>query len=427
MSDPYLQPTPGEPFKGLSATVWKDLLSMLADWKKSRTARGPGEGGIENNPALVFVQNNSGQDVPQFGVLAYDPAAANVPIDPAQNLAAFQEKVIVSGIAPSASTGSGRFCITQEPIPKGNIGRAAVAGITPVQLDSPGSVSQASADIITGDVTKLIVGGSGFEVVYLQDGTGVVWGLIDLGCGSATAVLVSGFPNQAVFPIVGANAEDPGAFFVNGDQTGTFTAELEIDVVGSSGGANDGPYTVSSSTFNSDMGVTTVNVTGAVGADSAGGSIVWSFGPILTVAGVTASAGGSPPVEATLQVAGDVSSAFLAGWRLDYARTGSNDGTYTLASAPVYNANTKQTTFTVKESLSPSGTLGYLRGHYPGPQESPPPVYFPATFAQSVNFTTLAYNVGTPLTNLYSPGNYVGQGLLVFCQAVSGNWMPLSS
>ena len=186
MPDPYQQVSAGDPFTGIPATVWNDLLVMLADWKKKRDSRTGGFSNTPPNPGMVLVYNNGNADVDQYGVLSL-PSTDNFVIDPGDFEDAFLDAMILSGGVPSTSYGL-NFVVALEPIPQGTIGRAQAFGPAEVQIQVTSTTNGLlAADMLSGDVTQLALTPGGFRVIQIDDydtdagGTQTLWGIVNLG------------------------------------------------------------------------------------------------------------------------------------------------------------------------------------------------------------------------------------------------------
>ena len=87
--------------------------------------------GVPLPSGVALVRNDSGTDQDRFAILGLD-----VPlIAPSDNLASFLEHLTFSGVSPDDKLHANRFCVLQEPIAAGAIGRAMAVGVTPIRLD----------------------------------------------------------------------------------------------------------------------------------------------------------------------------------------------------------------------------------------------------------------------------------------------------
>lgn len=186
MVDPYKQLSPGDP-PGIPAKTWNDLVRMLR-WWNARPNSGRDTPTNLPNQGIVLIQNRSGDDVQQSGIMGisnYLPL-----IDPADNLVQFRSLPALVGDAPEAKFHAGRLVITLEPIANGAIGRAVISGIAAVQIEvKDGDIDDdlayhKNAAIVDGDTTHFTVtAGQGCPIMFLQPGVGMQWAFVLLGAG----------------------------------------------------------------------------------------------------------------------------------------------------------------------------------------------------------------------------------------------------
>jgi len=138
------------------------------------TLRSAAPGGLEH---LVRVRNDSGEDLPRFGVLGI----AGPIIDPADNADEFSRVVAIAGEAVTAADEYvGRFAVAREPIAAGRIGLAVVRGVTPAIVDVVDQ-SHTHADTAAGEPLLR----SGFtgaaRLLWAEPGTGQRLALVEVG------------------------------------------------------------------------------------------------------------------------------------------------------------------------------------------------------------------------------------------------------
>jgi hypothetical protein len=136
---------------------------------------------------IVTVRNDSGADQDRFAVLGI-----NAPlILPAENSAAFQERVALSLVPPDAEQHADRLCILQEPIAVGALGRGLILGVTPVRLQVTSEDDRAAT--ATTDEPSVLTTGSdgGARILWKEPGTGQKWGLVQIPAGGSAG----GAPN----------------------------------------------------------------------------------------------------------------------------------------------------------------------------------------------------------------------------------------
>lgn len=187
--DPYKKVATGDPFD--PAAIWyngtQDVLRAYRRGGSPATISNPGAG-VQGKfvEGLRYVQNNSGKDVAQYGVLTID----EVIFTPTDNLQEFKNNAALTGIDPdSVNFSEGHFVIAYDPIPDGKVGRAFVFGVCPVQIDFAADTDE-WADVKDGDVTKLKSDDSsgGAYVLWKESGIGTKWALVRLCNVPASAV-----------------------------------------------------------------------------------------------------------------------------------------------------------------------------------------------------------------------------------------------
>jgi hypothetical protein len=176
--DAFQRARPGEKLR-LSATAWNACLDAAEAHKRGQ----PGNGGgpVQFRQAdIVLVKNASGSDVGRFGVLGID----GVIVTPDDSLIEFQNQVALRGITPDKDDHAGKFVICLDPIANGQIGRAWVSGVCPVQV-SIQDVSHKFCDVLNADRAKLRSGANGSaRILYKQSAEpGVAWCVVRMGDG----------------------------------------------------------------------------------------------------------------------------------------------------------------------------------------------------------------------------------------------------
>ena len=209
--------------------TWNHVNRMLKD--KSPDKRGLAKTAQRNNN-IVLVQNNSGLDVPQFGILGSTGLSLLQPTD-----SGFNEKVVLQGMSPGNFVGhqakNGGFFITCEPIPAMGIGRAWYSGICVVQINFiSASHLFAGADLATGSTDALVSRSSGpCAILYRENtGTGLGWAIVHHNGASSSNVknriLWVKLTNVSSHPMTGvvqAFSLQSGAF---GDDTSEFASAI---------------------------------------------------------------------------------------------------------------------------------------------------------------------------------------------------------
>jgi hypothetical protein len=80
---------------------------------------------------IIKVKNESEEDLARYSVLELSEPI----VDPEANLQQFKNQVSLRGVKPVDPTKRATFCVLLEPLQDGAIGRAIVAGVTPVQIN----------------------------------------------------------------------------------------------------------------------------------------------------------------------------------------------------------------------------------------------------------------------------------------------------
>jgi len=185
---------PGDGFRKLAtgqafdirAAVWNRLTDLARDNDLGKVGAGAVE--LTRETDIIKVRNDTGADVGRFAALGLgDPL-----ILPADNLPEFQRLVAFSGHTPRVPGDTGRFCITVEPLAKGTIGRAMVAGVVCVQLHVQ-DVLWDFADVLDGDATQLQALNQGSaQVLWVESSGSPRWAVVRLCCLDVPGVLGSG-------------------------------------------------------------------------------------------------------------------------------------------------------------------------------------------------------------------------------------------
>lgn len=168
----------GEPL-ALDATAWNNLREIAGrpPLPRDRSRSQSLLGGLE-----ILVQNQTGDEIPQFGVVSLGGVVVD-PID-ATAAAEFARAPAVLGTLPAAGQFGG-WGIAQEPIADERFGRVLVSGVSPVKLDLY-SADHRYADAAGGSLETLQSDDCGTaRILYQPAGTGsAVWAYVLLGPSS---------------------------------------------------------------------------------------------------------------------------------------------------------------------------------------------------------------------------------------------------
>jgi hypothetical protein len=143
----------------------------------SDTSAGPALRGP--NEHMVLVRNESGVDLPRFGILGIDRPI----IEPGEegNPDEFKRRAAVIGAAITTSDEYlGRFVVAREPIAAGKIGWSVIRGVTPAVLNVIDE-EHSHADTFP-DEQSLRTGFTGAaRILWKEPGSGELLGLIEMG------------------------------------------------------------------------------------------------------------------------------------------------------------------------------------------------------------------------------------------------------
>jgi hypothetical protein len=142
--------TPGEAFAP-SAATWEAFRQSAKRVLETRANR-PTSGPTESTDNRVLVRNDTQADVVRFGVLGID----GVIVESADHLAEFC-RPLFKGVSPQIETHGAQFCIVQEPILVGKIGRAILSGETVAKVNIV-DVDDVLCGIADDDTAKLVSG-----------------------------------------------------------------------------------------------------------------------------------------------------------------------------------------------------------------------------------------------------------------------------
>lgn len=146
-------------------------------------ARGGVQGGPQQAGPLPYTwclaKNDSGSDVPRWGVLAITGMEIEPTSEAGGATAEFERLPVVTGDTPS--DGDAAWCVAVEPIADGKVGRVAVAGVVQAKVDID---DEDDEFVKVGDsVDELVTGTEGQgAILWKQNGTGTgKWALIRFG------------------------------------------------------------------------------------------------------------------------------------------------------------------------------------------------------------------------------------------------------
>ena len=181
---------PGQPLKSaISASAWnraQDAADVVLGQRPGFSANG-----VQGPPlpyTTVLCRNDSGSNVPRWGVLAINGVAITPSGPSGPATATFQEQPVVVGTTPTASTQA--MCVAVEPIKASGVGRVAVHGVVQVKLDVIDSTHTFAR--CKASTSELITDfGGPTHILWKESGTGAgKWALARIGSGLPTGVTV---------------------------------------------------------------------------------------------------------------------------------------------------------------------------------------------------------------------------------------------
>lgn len=178
MGDPLKKVTAGEPLR-IPAQAYNAFVDAAVDLRRrqQRTARDPMR--AMRQTGIVLVRNDSGDDLPRFGVLGVDGPL----IEPEANEDEFAARVALSGVVPTLPNHRGRFVITLEPLGNGALGLACIGGVCQVKvLVEAGKDAPTAAEVDAGESAHLVPRVDGSAVVlWVEPGEGEQWAVVRVG------------------------------------------------------------------------------------------------------------------------------------------------------------------------------------------------------------------------------------------------------
>jgi hypothetical protein len=139
--------------------------------------------GVEPGKNVIMARNNTGGDVPRWGVMAIGGVEVNPTAGDTQRRS-FEEQPCITGTMPSATTGAA-FCIAVEPIKSGKIGRVAVAGVVQAKITVGSGVTGDRARPHASRETLELAADGPARVLWRPSGSGTVWGLVRIDDGGS--------------------------------------------------------------------------------------------------------------------------------------------------------------------------------------------------------------------------------------------------
>ena len=177
MGDLWRKPSLGDKLT-FSATLRGKTIDTIRDVQRMKRTTVGNIDRMGGDRGVIKIKNESDADVGRFGILGLNGITAG--ITPADNLAAWKNQFLFSGVEPATPDHYGKFCILLEPIADDAQGLACVSGVVPVQVSFTYSDSP-YADVLDGDDAKLVGSEGGMPILYKETGTGTKWALVQMG------------------------------------------------------------------------------------------------------------------------------------------------------------------------------------------------------------------------------------------------------
>lgn len=176
MSGPQIV-TPGDSLDGISASAWNSFVDAAQFVREERNRRNGQALGFTRANGVLRVKNSSGGDLNRFSICA----PSGIMVSQADNANEFYEDPVLTVTTPAAADTLRSWCVLQEPIKSGLVGRAMFIGLTVCQIDVVDSGDD-FADVIASDSSKLQSGPfGGASIMYKESGTGTKWALVCIG------------------------------------------------------------------------------------------------------------------------------------------------------------------------------------------------------------------------------------------------------
>lgn len=184
----------------IPADVWNDLLQMRAQWQRERLKQNRGAAEPASNPVVVRVRNSSGSDRLVGDVLGIDGPVTELVTDSEavylNTSLPFIEQIALEGVTPDADHRS-KFVVLLEPIPSGQIGRAAIRGAVWARCQAVTGNTDGMAAYAKDGAHLLELGNSGpSEVLFRPDTDEEGWCIVVLG--NATPQVYYGKTDEAI-------------------------------------------------------------------------------------------------------------------------------------------------------------------------------------------------------------------------------------
>ncbi len=175
---PFSKVTAGAPLQ-IPARAYNAFVDAAHLARRVDADAAPGSVRRGPNEHLVLVRNDSGADLPRFGVLGISGPV--VEPGPDGNESEFKRRAAIIGAAITAGDDYlGRFVVATEPIANGKIGWAVIRGVTPVVLNVIDE-EHGHADTFADEQTLRTGFTGAARILWKEAGVGERLGLIEMG------------------------------------------------------------------------------------------------------------------------------------------------------------------------------------------------------------------------------------------------------
>ena len=168
---------PGDQLDGIPSRAWNSFLDAAEFVRDARNNQAAGVAGFSLANGICRVKNSSGGDLSRFAIAA----PSGILFSQSDNATEFYENPCLTVTTPASADLSRVFCVLQEPIKSGLVGRAMFVGLTVCQIDVIDATDD-YVDCIASDSAKLQTQPYGpASILYKESGTGTKWALICMG------------------------------------------------------------------------------------------------------------------------------------------------------------------------------------------------------------------------------------------------------
>ena len=155
----------------ISASDYNSVMDMARSWYGNRNKM-TADGNVQF--PSVKIKNESGIDLPAHAVIGIECVLHS----PQKNEEEFRFHTTFTGKIPNLDHHIGRYGITQEPIPNGEIGRCVIDGVTVARLFVVNECHW-FAEVQEGSTDYLTTDGYGSAIIlYKECGLGEKWGVV---------------------------------------------------------------------------------------------------------------------------------------------------------------------------------------------------------------------------------------------------------